>query len=211
MSDTRRPVLIAAVALVVLFLASAAAIGTLPKPADSGDAVVAWIRDHGSNIRWSTWFVTLALIPFGVFAGLVRPRLPEGYRDVFLIGAAVVGATTAVQSWFLAGMAWHSVALQPATARTLFDVASFWGPVLTAADVVMFGPIVLLSLRNDGPFPRWLGYVTGIFVVEQLIETVTIFGSRGFIAPGGPMNLLLGAGLFLLSFLATAIALPNAP
>jgi len=40
-----------------------------------------------------------------------------------------------------------------------------------------------------------------------LIETVTIFGRSGFIAPGGPMNLQLGAGLTLLAFGATGVVL----
>ncbi len=31
-----------------------------------------------------------------------------------------------------------------------------------------------------------------LFFVEQAIETVTVFGKSGFIAPGGAMNLYLG-------------------
>jgi hypothetical protein len=34
-----------------------------------------------------------------------------------------------------------------------------------------------------------------IAFVEQAIETITVFGTHGFIAPGGDMNLLLGAAL----------------
>ena len=32
---------------------------------------------------------------------------------------------------------------------------------------------------------------------EQAIETITVFGTGGFIAPGGDMNLILGAALTL--------------
>jgi hypothetical protein len=34
-----------------------------------------------------------------------------------------------------------------------------------------------------------------IAFAEQAIETITVFGTHGFTAPGGDMNLLLGAGL----------------
>jgi hypothetical protein len=43
-------------------------------------------------------------------------------------------------------------------------------------------------------------------VVEQLVETVTVFGRKGFTAPGGPMNLLLGAGLFLIAIVCIGVA-----
>ena len=33
---------------------------------------------------------------------------------------------------------------------------------------------------------------------EQLTETLTVFGYDGFLAPGGPMNMQLGASLVLL-------------
>ena len=42
-------------------------------------------------------------------------------------------------------------------------------------------------------------------VAEQLIETITIFGRHGFIAPGGPMNIYLGAGLTGLAILCLGI------
>jgi len=31
-----------------------------------------------------------------------------------------------------------------------------------------------------------------IFFIEQAIETITVFGQSGFIAPGGTMNVYLG-------------------
>jgi hypothetical protein len=47
--------------------------------------------------------------------------------------------------------------------------------------------------------------VTGIALVEQVVETVTIFGDRGFTAPGGPMNLMLGAGLTVIAFVSIGV------
>jgi len=59
--------------------------------------------------------------------------------------------------------------------------------------------------------PRWLGAIAAVALVEQLIETVTIFGSHGFIAPGGPMNIYLGAGLTAVALLSLGIALARSP
>ena len=42
-----------------------------------------------------------------------------------------------------------------------------------------------------------------MFAVEQSIETITVFGKSGFIAPGGPMNFTLGAGLLLVWVIAS--------
>ena len=43
--------------------------------------------------------------------------------------------------------------------------------------------------------PRWLTFLSIVFGLEQLIETVTVFGTSGFIAPGGAMNVYLGGVL----------------
>jgi hypothetical protein len=53
--------------------------------------------------------------------------------------------------------------------------------------------------------------VTAIALVEQLVETVTIFGKHGFIAPGGPMNVELGAGLTAIALLALGVVLSRTP
>ena len=117
-----------------------------------------------------------------------------------------------MQGWVWGGLAWHASDLQPATARTLLDVASFWGPVLTSTTVTMLAPVALLGLRGEAPaLPRWLGAIAAVALVEQLIETVTIFGSHGFIAPGGPMNIYLGAGLTAVALLSLGIALARSP
>jgi hypothetical protein len=44
-----------------------------------------------------------------------------------------------------------------------------------------------------------------IAFVEQAAETVTVFGTHGFIAPGGAMNLALGAGLTAIWFVALVV------
>jgi hypothetical protein len=150
--------------------------------------------------------LTLSAPLFATFAALIRERLPSPHRDVFFFGAVAFAGETAVQGWLWAGLAWHPNELQPATARTLLDIASFWGPVLTSTTVTMLAPVALLGLRGEAGLPRWLGAVAAVAVTEQLIETITIFGRHGFIAPGGPMNIYLGAGLVAVSLLSLAVA-----
>ena len=189
----------------VLYLAAAIVLGSTPDPNDSGQQVAAWFRDHDGAVRAWLWLLTLSLPLFATFATLVRAHLPALYRELFFFGAIAFAAETAAQGWIWAGMAWHADDLAPATARTLLDVASFWGPVLTGTTVTMLAPVVLLGLREGTGFPRWLGLLAGVAVAEQLVETVTVFGRHGFIAPGGPMNLYLGAALVAASLLALGI------
>jgi hypothetical protein len=197
--------LAATIGLVVAYGAGAIALGTTPDASDDGPAVALWFRENGGHVRLWLWFGTIALVLFAVFAAFVRARLPEVYRDVFFVGAIGLVAETAVVSWIWGGLAWHAETLQPTTARTLLDVASYWGPVLTSATILMLAPVTLLALRAEAGLPRWLGYVTGIALVEQVVETVTIFGDRGFTAPGGPMNLMLGAGLTVIAFVSIGV------
>jgi hypothetical protein len=201
------PLLASTVGFVVLFAASALSLGTTPDSHDTGPEVAQWLRDNGSHVRWSLWFLTFSLMLFAVFASLVRNRLPTPHRDLFFFGAIALVAETAVQGWILAGLAWHAHALAPATARTVLDVASYWGPVLTSATVLMLAPIALLAFRQEAGLPKWLALVAGVALAEQIIETITIFGRQGFIAPGGPMNLQLGALLTTVAIVSTGIVL----
>jgi hypothetical protein len=179
----------------VLLVAESVAVGVPPGPAASGAEVASWFAGQGEHARAYTWVMALFVPVFATFAALVRDRLPSPHRDVFFVGAIAMLAETAVSTWIWAGLSWHADQLEPATARTLLDVTSFWGPVLNGATISMLAPVVLLSWGARAVLPRWLGIVGGIALAEQTMETVTIFGRSGFTAPGGPMNLLLGAGL----------------
>jgi hypothetical protein len=109
--------------------------------------------------------------------------------------AATAIVETAVQAWLWGGLALHPDSLQPTAARTVFDIASFWGPILTGATMTMIGAVTVLGLRARPLIPRWLVALGLIAFAEQAIETITVFSTDGFTAPGGDMNLLLGAGL----------------
>ena len=200
-----RVLLVAAVAYVAVAVFGLAVVGEVPKATDTGDQVAAWFRTHGDGVRWSVWAATVSAPLFAVVVALLRRVLPAPHRDIFLIGGIAIIAETAVQSWTSAGLALHADQLQPATARTVLDVALFYGPVLTGAFITLRAPVTLLALSGRAGLPVWLGALGAVAVVEQAIETVTIFGTSGFTEPGGAMNLQLGAGLVLTWTLAFAV------
>ena len=193
----------AAIGATALYALSVVALGTPPRSADTGVQVIDWFREHRDDVRWSVWALTVLSPVLALVFALLRRLLPAPHRDVFLIGAILFLVTTTVQAWTWGGLALHADQLEPATARTVLDVALFWGPVLTGATITMMAPVTLLALGGHARIPRWLGVLGLVAVAEQAIETVTVFGSTGFTEPGGTMNLLLGAGLvafWLVSF-----------
>jgi hypothetical protein len=188
----------AAVTAGVMYLIGAIALGSPPEATDSPAQVAAWFRDHHDAARLYAWTVTVGVAAFAAVAGIVRGLLPAPFGYVFLLGAAAFMVESSVQAWFWGGLALHPQTLGPATARTALDIASFWGPVLTAATTTMIGAVTVLGLRRPPLIPPWLTWLGVIAFVEQAVETITVFGTDGFIAPGGDMNLLLGAGLTVL-------------
>jgi hypothetical protein len=195
----------AAIATIAAFVLGTAAVGTTPRAADTGEQVAAWFREHATGVRWSVWTSTVVGPLFALMFALLRRLLPAPHRDVFLIGGVVIIVSIAVQSWTAGGLALHAERLDPAVARTVLDVALFFGPVLTGAFITLIAPVTLLALGGHAGLPRWLGVLGAVAVLEQAIETVTIFGSTGFTEPGGAMNLQLGAGLVMLWLTAFAV------
>lgn len=195
-------VISATVGFALLYLGSTIALGNPPDANASGATVVHWFSTHGGNVRTWAWLLTLASPLFALYAAFVRVHLPVGLRDLFLIGAIAFLAETAIQTWIALALSWHGSALSPATARTFLDVADYWGPVLTSTTIMMLTPVVMAAFGDDGRLPRWLGILAGVAVAEQLVETLTIFGKHGFMAPGGPMNVILGAVLVAVTLVA---------
>ena len=181
----------------VLVFASLYVLGTPPAAAESGPQVVAWFRENRDAVRWAVWMLTVSIPPLAVMIALLRRLLPSPHRDVFLVGGVTFLVMGGVFTWTLAALALHPDTLEPAIARTVLDVAVFFGPVLTGATTTMMAPVTLLALRRRADLPVWLGLLGLAAFVEQSIETITIFGSTGFTQPGGAMNLQLGAGLTL--------------
>ena len=196
-------------AAIVYVLATFASLGALPKAPDvnaSGETLVRYYRDHADGLRTATWVLTWALVPFVILMAHVRSFLSGLCRDVMLISVAMFVTTGTVWTWFNVGLALHASTLDPHVTRTLVDISLYFGPILTVADVLLAGAIGLAAWRGDGGLPRWLAYFSAVFVLEQAIETITIFGKSGFIAPGGDMNFQLGAVLLVVWLIALGAA-----
>jgi hypothetical protein len=185
--------LTAGIGWIVLYSASFVALGSsYPTIESSGQEVVAWFTDHGTNAQIYAWTATYAALALTVFGGVVAGLLPSPHRYVFFGGILGWVITGMVQAWFWAGLALHPEGLEPATARVLFDIAQYWGPIINGATMTMAVAFIPLAFGASSPVPRWLGWLSVVFFVEQGIETITVFGESGFLAPGGAMNLYLG-------------------
>ena len=202
----RRTPMISGIAFAVLYAVALIAIPKLPGIDQPGSDIVAHVNEHSATMRMQALLLAFGSLALVVLLGYARERLTGPPSYVFTIGAAAVLVQVTIATWFTAGMALHPAQLGSATARTITDVVSMWGPMLTITNIMVAVPILLAA--NAGQFPRWLGIIAAVFAVEQLIETITIIGPPGsFISPGGPMNTYLGAPLFILFFLALGVAL----
>jgi hypothetical protein len=130
-----------------------------------------------------------------IFGGHVSALLPKPHRYIFLAGVLGFAITAQVQAWFWAGLAFHPQGLDPAAARTIFNIPAYWGPLVNGSTMTMAAAVAALGFGVSPIIPRWLTWLSVIFFLEQAIETITVFGQTGFIAPGGTMNVYLGGVL----------------
>lgn len=181
---------------IVFYSGSFTALGSsFPTIESSGQEVVDWFTDNGTNAQIYAWTAAFAALTLTVFGGLVTGLLPKPHRYVFFGGILAWVVTGMVQAWFWAGLALHPEGLDPATARTLFDIPQYWGPIVNGATMTMSVAFIPLASGAAPLIPRWLGWLSVVFFVEQAIETITVFGESGFLAPGGAMNLYLGGAI----------------
>jgi hypothetical protein len=169
--------------------------GSVPTIDSSGQEIVEWFSDNGARARIYAW--TAAFISFGlaIFAGQVSALLPKPHRYIFFAGVLGFALTAQVQAWFWAGLALHPQSLDPAAARAIFDIPAYWGPLVNGSAMTMSAAIAALGFGVSPIIPSWLTWLSAIFFLEQAIETITVFGQTGFIAPGGTMNVYLGGAI----------------
>ncbi|MGE2728921.1 hypothetical protein ACQI4F_05555 [Mycolicibacterium vaccae] len=183
--------MIAGVAFAVLY-----ATAVLILPAAAGDDPAA--------LRARALMLAFAALALGFLASVVRERLTGPPAHLFTLGTALLLAQLCVAVWLSAGPAIRPGQVNGGTAATLDDIGALWLPTATIANLLVAIPILLTA--NEGRLPHWLGVGAAVFVVEQLIETITIIGPPGsFISPGGPMNVYLGATLSAVFFLAVGV------
>jgi hypothetical protein len=191
-----RVLLITILATGALYVASFVALGgSVPTIDSSGQEIVEWFSDHGTRARIYAWTAAFISLGLAIFGGQVSALLPTPYRYIFLAGALGFAITAQVQAWFWAGLALHPQGLDPAAARTIFDITAYWGPLVNGSTTAMAAAVATLGFGASPIIPRWLASLSVVFFLEQAIETITVFGRSGFIAPGGTMNVYLGGAI----------------
>lgn len=193
-----------AVVFAALFLLAAFVVPPPPGLAASGQEVVRYYREHAGAVRLSAWLFVVSGGPYALFVCWVRSVLRGIGRDVAFFGGAALGVLTTAWLWVTAGPALHPEALQPETARAVADIAAIYGPTVTVVVVLFAAPVALDALRAAGVFAPWVGWLSAALVVEQAVESLTVFPEDGFFAPGGGMNFAVGLPLFLVWAVATA-------
>ncbi|HWC36659.1 MAG TPA: hypothetical protein VG650_17760 [Mycobacteriales bacterium] len=193
----------------VLYLAATTALGKPPAADASSATTTTWLAGHEGHVRTFAWLLVIGLPFFCAASAGLRLWLPSGWRDVYFAGAIAFVVETAIQCWL-----WGALAFAPATGSPstplVFHIALFWGPVLTSATLAMLVPLAVVGLGDHG-WPRWMGVLAGVAALEQAIETTTVFGHHGFMAPGGAMNLYLGAGLTAVALFGAVVAVAVMP
>jgi len=197
--------LLAAVAFVALFVTGTAFLGAPLRVEHSPDETVAWLQLHQPDVPVAVVCFALAMVPFLVLAAWTRRALPDVYGYAFLAAAGAFAAQAMVSTWFLAGTALHADTINPDVARSLLDVGAYFGPVLTTTDIVMAGAVALAALR-EGVLPRWLGWLSAAFALEQFAELSTVYGNSGFAAPGAEFNNVVGAGFLAIWLIALGVS-----
>lgn len=194
--NTSRFLLLNILATAAFYIASFVALGSsFPTINSGGQEIVDWFSANGSSARFYAWTAAFFSLGLAIFGGQVSALLPAPSRYVFLAGALGSAITAQVQAWFWAGLAFHPQDLDPSAARTIFAIPAYWGPLVNGSTTAMAAAVLVLGFGASAIIPRWLTWLSALFFVEQAIETVTVFGSTGFTAPGGTMNVYLGGVL----------------
>ncbi|MEM8618543.1 MAG: hypothetical protein AAGF73_02350 [Actinomycetota bacterium] len=185
--------LVACIGWIVFYVASFAALGgSVPTVESTGQEILDWFIDNGANARTYAWTAPFAALSLTVFGAMITALLPAPHRYVFFGGVLMWVITGLIQAWFWAGLALRPDDLDAGTAQTLFDISQYWGPIINASTMTMAAALIPLGFGAVRTIPAWLTWLSVALFVEQAIETITVFGQSGFIAPGGGMNLYLG-------------------
>jgi hypothetical protein len=186
-------VLVAGIGWILFYIGSFAALGSsFPTVESTGQEIIEWFTDNKVNAQIYAWTAAFAALTLTVLCAMITTLLPRPHRYIFFGGVLMWVITGMVQAWFWAGLALHPENLEPGAAQTLFDIPQYWGPIINGSTMTMAAALIPLGFGASRVVPQWLSWLSIVLFVEQGVETITVFGESGFIAPGGTMNLYLG-------------------
>jgi len=194
MRPARLVLLVSVVGVLVKKKAGFVAVGSsVPTVESTGQEVLDWFTNNKTRADTWAWTWAVSSLALAAFGAIIASLLPRPHRYLLLAGVFGWVIAGQVQAWFWAGLALNPEGLDPATARTLFDISAFMGPLINGSTITMAAAVFPLGFGRAPIVPRWLAWISVLFFVEQGLETITIFGGdTGFIAPGGAMNVYLG-------------------
>lgn len=198
----RRP-LWAALSFALLLGAGYGWVDLPPDSHASGQSAIAWVQAQRGALAVQGWLVMLAWLPGAAFLALVHRRMQGAPAAAFLLGSALLMALLSFGVLLRLGLARHAAELAPDTACLLLDLEAYWGSLATIG-VVLQATSVAIATRH-GALPAWLFPFSALLATEQLMETLTMLGDGGFLAPGGTLA-QLGAALFGIWVIATGAA-----
>ncbi len=129
--------------------------------------------------------------------GMVTALLPRRIGTSSSVESSVGSSRARSGAWFWAGLALHPEGTRSGNCSRFHSaIPQYWGDH-QRLDHDDGGSVRSTRVRAVTDHPGWLGWLSVVFLVEQAIETITVFGSTGFLAPGGTMNLYLGGAIGL--------------
>ena len=192
----------------VVLLVVAFIVMTEPPDMDApADEWALYFGDHQDSINTGVVLSTLALLFFVWFAGTLTSALRVASRSPRLPTIAFGGALLGTAAFFigltaLAVAAHRPAEVSPEVTRALNDVFIFSGIPAIAGLVAFFGALALMILRTD-LLPTWVGWLSGVAAVLQLLTFGTLYTDTGAFAGDG----ILGVFLPLIAGLGTILVL----
>jgi hypothetical protein len=146
-----------------------------PEGNASSAAVIAFYRDHASEVKTFNVIFVLAFVLLVLFAGALRSYLrrtpaAEGPAAIALAGAVLMAAGAIIGSSVEFGLAENLNHLEPATAQALNLLSDeIFLPVLCGA--FLFAISSGIAVLRGAALPKWLGWVAIVIAVLALVPT----------------------------------------
>ena len=171
-----------------------------------------YFTENDGSIRAGLILVTIAAFFFIWFLGTVSSTLRIAAGEPRLPSIAFAGGILALASFFITATAIAVATLHPETrspelTRTLNDFGVMAGLPGIAGLVAFFGAIALVILRSASGLPAWLGWLSLVAAVVQLLAFGIIFTDSGAFAGDGVLGLYVPFAVGIIAIVALSALL----
>jgi hypothetical protein len=154
-----------------------------------------YFSDHQDAINTGVVLGTLALFFFVWFAGTLASALRVASGSPRLPAIAFAGAILATASFFigltaLAVAAHRPEEVSPEVTRALNDMFILAGVPAIGGLLALFGAVALAILRSD-LLPTWVGWLSGVTGVLQLLTFGALYTDTGAFAGDGALGVFV--------------------